>query len=159
DAREAAKLGLLKLTNSNPQVIELWNRAGDCVLSLPVPATAAAQLPKGSPPKAAGIGPFQLWHQVLYGETIVDISADDAGAAGGRLGFLVVRRTVTTTTTADALNRLVGNGASIAVGNKADAVWTDLSKPIEPPPINLARPGVSDYLDPTGERHLGPLVE
>src|SRR5205823_12511789 len=125
EATAAARASLLKLTTNTPQLIELWSRTGDCVLSLPIPVSAATQLPKSSPPKAAGIGPFQLWHQVLYGETIVDGSAYDSGAAGRPRGLLILPPTLPPAPKAAAVNRPVCHGGSTTACYETDTAVDD----------------------------------
>src|SRR5207249_1978800 len=83
---------------------------------------------------------------------------DALDAARGRLGCLVVRRPLNGGPTMDVLNRLVGQGATISLGNKTGDVWTDLAKAIAPPAINLARPGVAQYTGANG-RSVGALID
>jgi signal transduction histidine kinase len=61
-----------------------------------------------------------------------------------------VRRPLNGAPTAELLNRLVGQGAVISLGNKAGDVWTDLVKAIAPPPIDRSHPGVVQYAGPNG---------
>jgi PAS domain S-box-containing protein len=162
EAREDARVTLASLKSSGAQIIEVWDNAGHCVLSLPVPPTAGDSLPAGATPSAAGIGPLQRYRDSIFGESIADIAPESARGerpppGQARLGFLVVRRAVTGAPTADVLNRLVGQGATIAVGNKTGSGWTDLVRPIDPPPVNLARSGVSAYQAHDGQRRLGAL--
>jgi signal transduction histidine kinase len=60
--------------------------------------------------------------------------------------------------TAELLNRLVGQGAVISLGNRAGDVWTDLVKAIAPPPIDRSHPGVAEYAGPNG-RSVGALTD
>jgi PAS domain S-box-containing protein len=164
EARESAKSSLATLTNNGPQVIEVWDNAGQCVVSLPLPPTAATVLPPRSAPSALGIAPLRRHQDVVVSESVVEILPDPSPdgsprVSQERLGLLVVRRTITAAPTADVLNRLVGQGAAIAVGNKAGDVWTDLSKVIDPPAVNLARSGLSEYQGRDGQRYLGSLAD
>ncbi|PYR20640.1 MAG: hypothetical protein DMF94_11060 [Acidobacteria bacterium] len=161
DTREAARRQLATLTNPNPQIIELWNHAGERVLSLAVPPGAEHALPAGSMPSAAGIGRFQTYRDTLFTEAVTtvdsDVTADDREPRTSS-GFVVVRRPLVASPIGDALNRLVGNGASVKVGNKGGGVWTDLSKAVEAPPVELSRAGATAYRTANGERRVGALA-
>jgi len=161
DTREAARRQLATLTNPNPQIIELWNHAGERVLSLAVPPGAEHALPAGSMPSAAGIGRFQMYRDTLFTEAVTtvdsDVTADDREPRTSS-GFVVVRRPLVASPIGDALNRLVGNGASVKVGNKGGGVWTDLSKAVEAPPVEMSRAGATAYRTANGERRVGALA-
>src|SRR5216683_2474341 len=143
DAREAARTQLATLTNPNPQIIELWNRAGERVLSLALPPSAEHALPAGAMPSAAGAGSFQIYRDTVFTETVTtvdsDVTADDHTPRTA-LGFVVLRRPLVASAAGDTLNRLVGTGASVKMGNKGGGVWTDLSKAVEAPPVEVSRP-------------------
>jgi signal transduction histidine kinase len=161
--RQAARIHLGSLTSPNPQVIELWTSAGQNVLSLAVPANADAEIPTGAAPVAAGIGPFQIHQNTVFTETVATVEselfADNADTQTRRdLGFLVVRRPIVTSSTVGTLNRLVGIGAAVTVGNTGGNVWTDLSKAVPPPPVDLARVGVAGYQAADGQRRLGAMA-
>src|SRR5207247_565918 len=70
-----------------------------------------------------------------------------------------VHRLVQVSPTPDILTRLVGIGASVSIGNTADDVWTDLSKPVPPPAVDRSRPGTSEYVAADGQRWLGAIAE
>jgi PAS domain S-box-containing protein len=164
ETREAARASLSKLALNGAQLIEVWSPAGERMLAIPIPVSAADVLPGGPAPSKSGIAPLQQYRSTTFTEHVVEIPSETANAGPGAgatapLGFVSVRRTNGAATTADLLNRLVGHGATIALGNKAGGVWTDLSKTVEPPPINLARGGVSRYRAADGRRHLGALAD
>jgi hypothetical protein len=60
--------------------------------------------------------------------------------------------------TVDLLNRLVGQGATISLGNKNGDVWTDLAKVITPPAIDMTRPGIAESSGANG-RSVGALTD
>jgi PAS domain S-box-containing protein len=161
DTREAARRQLATLTNPNPQIIELWNRAGERVLSLALPPSAEHALPAGSMPSAAGIGGFRMFGNTMFTEAVTtvdsDVTADDHEPRTSS-GFVVVRRPLVASPTADTLSRLVGNGASVKVGNKEGGVWTDLSQAVEAPPVEMSRAGVTAYRTANGQRRIGALA-
>ena len=164
DALAAARGHVAEMRSPVQQIVELWSTDGRCVLTVATPATAVDVLPAGSLPSALGASPLKRRGDRIYGESVVEIVAQsgDAQAPGnaarGRLGFLVVRRPLNGGPTMDVLNRLVGQGATISLGNKTGDVWTDLAKAIAPPAINLARPGVAQYSGANG-RSVGALTD
>ncbi|HMJ85251.1 MAG TPA: ATP-binding protein [Vicinamibacterales bacterium] len=155
DTRDVARAHLAQIRSPGPQIMEVWNAAGECVLSVATPPGAENALPPGSMPAGTGVAPLQRHGDHVVGESVAEIAAD-AGERDGvrtaraRLGFLVVRRPLNGAPTAELLNRLVGQGAVISLGNKAGDVWTDLVKAIAPPPIDRSHPGVVQYAGPNG---------
>jgi len=132
------------------------------VLSLPIPPSAEGVLPPGSTPSTAGVGRLQIYRNIVFTETVSNVESEPSARSDDPqmqvdLGFVVVRRPVTSST-GDSLNRLVGSGASVTVGNTGSREWTDLSKAVDPPPVDLARVGVSDYQAADGQRHLGAMA-
>jgi diguanylate cyclase (GGDEF)-like protein/PAS domain S-box-containing protein len=58
----------------------------------------------------------------------------------------------------NAIGRLVGAGATTAVGNMAGGIWTDLLTVVTPPPELLTVDRVATYERADGTRHVGALV-
>src|SRR5205807_10455257 len=79
------------------------------------------------------------------------------GPPARRLGYIVVRRTLRAAQTTDTLNRLVGNGAVVAVGPQTGGIWTDFSKAVPPPPIDRTRHGIVEYAFANRDRRLGAV--
>jgi signal transduction histidine kinase len=162
EARDAARAHLGQVRSPGPQILEVWNTAGECLLTVANSPGSANVLPAGSMPAGVGVAPLLRHGDNVVAESVVEIVAD-AGEGGAktthaRLGFLVVRRPLNGAQTADLLNRLVGQGAAISIGNKAGDVWTDLAKAMAPPPINLSHPGVKQYTGRNG-RSVGALTD
>jgi PAS domain S-box-containing protein len=164
ETRDAASRHLGEIRSPVPQIVEVWNTGGECVLSLPAPATAVTLLPAGSAPSGPGVAPLQRRGDQVFGESTAEILPESAVAdprgSGPRapLGFLVVRRPLNAAPTVDLLNRLVGQGATISLGNKTGDVWTDLAKLITPPAIDMARPGIAESSGANG-RSVGALTD
>jgi PAS domain S-box-containing protein len=162
DACQAARASLARFISSGQQSVELWNAAGERVLAMATPAIEGV-IPAGSPPSAPGISPLRAHGAIIYSEAIVEVQQAAAGepSAEGqkRLGFLAVRRLTQTSPTPDVLNRLVGSGATVKIGNRTDDVWTDLGKRVPPPAADLTRAGVSQYRGADGQRRIGALAE
>jgi PAS domain S-box-containing protein len=156
--RAAARLHLGGLTSPTAQIVELWTGAGEKVISLAMPPSAADFLPAGSAPSTAGVRPLQAYRHTIFTETVIDTGIGLSAAASKAPGFLVVRRPAMISTTADALNALVGNSAAVRIGNSGGGVWTDLSTAVDAPPVDLTRAGVSVYESPDRQRHLGAIA-
>jgi signal transduction histidine kinase len=152
-AIEAARAHLGQIRSPGSQVLEVWNISGQCLLTIATPPAASDLPSSGAMPAGSGASPLRRFGDHIYGESVAEIAGE-----GGRLGFLVVRRPLNGAQVADLLNRIVGQGASISLGNKAGDVWTDLSKAMAPPSVNLSRPGVAQTLGPNGPA-IGALSE
>ena len=159
--RHAARFQLSELKSPNPQIIELWTSAGQKVLSLSIPPGAEGMLPAGSPPFAAGVARIQIHGHTIFTETVALVESDvsDNGSQTRvDLGRVVVRRPIVGSSTAETLNGLVGNGAAVRVGNTGGAEWTDLSKAVDAPPVDLTHVGIAEYQAVNGQRHLGAMA-
>jgi PAS domain S-box-containing protein len=71
---------------------------------------------------------------------------------------VVVRRRIALSTSAEALNGLVGAGAVVKIGNSDGDGWTNLSTVVGAPPATLSQLGVAGYAAPDGARRLGALT-
>ncbi len=154
--RQRAEVRLRALISPSPQVLELWNRSQERVMALAIPPAAANMLPRETaPPTTAGIGRLETFNGSLSTAAVTEVTSRGPDAPDPRLGFLVVRRPAVISTTADTLNRLVGSGASVKIGNRSGSGWTDLSTLVEAPPIDGAKSGVVTYHTAEGEERLG----
>ena len=154
-----ARLATLALPNG-VQRIELWTAAGERRLGLALPPDAAASLPDGVPPSVASPKPLRVHDNKIFSEVFVpvDLQADGAPPARAAAGYIVVRRPLAAAGS-DALNRLIGTGAAIEIGNKGDDVWTNLAARVPPPAVDLGRPGVAQYRAAPSGRRLGALAD
>jgi signal transduction histidine kinase len=80
---------------------------------------------------------------------IVKIAGD---ASGTPVGYLSMQRSLGSASTTGLIERLIGAGAAIKVGNASGDVWTDLSGPVTAPP--LSGEGSRRYAS-NGEMRLG----
>lgn len=151
-----ARLATLALPNA-VQRIELWNNAGERLVTLTAPADAvASSLPDLLPPSVTNPKPLRVHGSGIFSEAIVAVRGEDGSVADA--GVLVVRRPLSAAGS-DALNRLIGSGGVIEVGNMADDVWTDLGKRVPAPAVDLSRPGVPQYRVADGQRRIGALAQ
>jgi signal transduction histidine kinase len=153
-------------TATQPPVV-LLTAAGERVLvitaSSPMPAAAArVPLPSGVP-SHTGIGPFETVGTVLFSSVVAEVRSplDDAAPSGARarpLGYLIVRRVIQAGPNTEIVGRLVGIGATVAMGNRAGGAWTDFFHPIAAPPVETKRAGTATYRAANGEFRVGGLA-
>jgi PAS domain S-box-containing protein len=124
----------------------------------PLPERVATLPAATGVPTHSGVGPLQTYADVVFADVVVQVDEDAAIAARRRLGFLVVRRLIQAGPNAGALNRLLGAGAHIAVGNRSGDIWTDLSHPIAPPAIDATRTAITDDRSNTPDSGVGGVA-
>ena len=93
------------------------------------------------------------------GETVVYAVGGRIFDAGSPLGYIVERRRIAnpaqTQQTMALLAGLIGGRASIVIGNADGSIWTDLSKPVGGPPIQISSSSsLLDYQRPGMPRTL-----
>lgn len=158
DLKRLAEARLSSLSSPSPEVLELWNRSQQRVLSVALPATASNVVPADAPaPTASAVSPLQIYRGGLFTQVAMDI-ASGANGCDPQAGYLVVRRPAVVSGTAETLNRLVGDGASVKIGNRVGDGWTDLSSLIPPPPVERAESGVATYSAADGQERLGTFA-
>jgi signal transduction histidine kinase len=155
-----ARQRLLTLTMANQPPIELWDDRGTRLLSVVGPQTPgreAPQLPPTAPPFTAGLSPFRTTNGNFYWDAVVAVRADaaESSSEAQRLGYIVSRRTLSAAQASDVIGRLVGRGGVVELGNQAGDVWTNLSKIVPAPPVEVNKPGIAEYNAPDGERRIG----
>jgi PAS domain S-box-containing protein len=163
-ATEAAARDALLPLVAGAQPVMVLNTGGDIVFSVAGPGSVSADTsvtPASASPAGRPLGAFRS----VAGRVVFDAGGDvlesEAGEQQGkrgdrvRLGSIVVRRTLSSGQTADFIARLVGTGASVAIGNQTGNLWTDLSAQIVAPRIDARRRGVAQYKDTSGTWRLG----
>jgi len=153
--RALAETSLRSLVTPGQQVIELWTATGTRVLVVAGPARAATALPDGEPPRQGGLRLAETAAHVVVSESI-----EPVGGAGGPspLGFILIRRAVSTSANNDALGRLVGDGARVLLGSAGEGPWTDLSGLVQGPPLDQPHGTSFAWKTKTGERRLGAVA-
>src|SRR5262245_30259109 len=129
------------------------------------PATGAAAslpLPSGVP-ATLGVGPFKHSGNTVFSEVVVEVqdpsprSDDDVEPPHSRAGFLVIRRVLTVAQNADLVNRLVGTGASVAIGNRSGDFWTDFSGKEMKVPVDASQSRTASYQAGDRDTRIGGL--
>jgi len=158
--REAAIRRLLTpLAVVNQPPVVLVARDGTRVLEV-VPAAgnrAPAAVVAERASAAKGIGELRNLDGAVFYDVVADV-AEQPGSDGAQpapIGSLIVRRILSAAQTTDTINRLVGGGAVVGIGNQRGDVWSTFSKVLPAPPIDAAHPGVSEYTRSDGDRRIG----
>lgn len=160
--RSIVEQRLKPLAAAGQPAVELLDATGAVVLRVDTtPGSAAA--PATGPalrgtPSSLGIGAFHLVEGAVVFEVADEVlasSADAGTAPAHRLGFLVVPRTMRAAQNADAIGRLVGAGATVAIGNRSGDVWTNFSVPVPGPRVATGRAGVAEYRAADGSWRIG----
>jgi signal transduction histidine kinase len=156
-AEDGARQQLQGLASAGQPPVELWDGAGTRLLAVaPTKAMPAAPaVPASRPPGAEGVGAFQASGQDILWDVIGEARGGTAGAPHASRGFVVSRRFLTNRSNSDALGRLVGAGALIRLGNTSGGVWSDLSRIVAPPAVQIRPGSIADDRLPGGERIAG----
>ncbi len=164
DTAAAARQRLESLTTPGQPAIELWTGAGQRVLTVTPPTASRDPAPQVIPdtavPLAPGLTPFEVSNGVIVWAAVAVVQQEEPGATAPspqsrRLGYVVSARILSTRSQATVISGLVGEGAVVEIGNRADGVWTDLAKVVPAPPVDLGRAGVAEYQDVEGKGRLG----
>jgi signal transduction histidine kinase len=134
-SRSAAEAILRPVVGANPQqptAALLCGPTGAVQLSL-ASSTPVAAAPPAPGLLRPGLTPFQL-HD---GKVAYDAVAEVVDARRRPVGYLIVRRFLSSPESAQALNRLIGSGTSLLVGNRAGGLWTDMAQAVAPPATDL----------------------
>jgi signal transduction histidine kinase/ActR/RegA family two-component response regulator len=135
-------------TDANSLGIELWSKQGELLFSAPQSGTIAPgnlatefQQCSAEPFKTAGA----IRHlKDTVGFPIVAAIKDGNGKISGYL--VRWRRLATTPESRQQMNKLLGNNATLYLGNTGNDVWTDLEKVVAKPSIDLSQlAGVAAY--------------
>ena len=151
DAQAAAlaRLQPATATSAQHQTLELWTVSGTRTLSRRFPETGNTVPLSDTPPTETGVLPFKLVGDgVMVLDVVVAVPAEGSAQPAG---YLLSRRVAVNTNAPDTLNRLVGNGGRVLIGNQSDAVWTGLGGRVDAPPIDARTPGIRRYTGGDGE--------
>jgi signal transduction histidine kinase len=141
-ATELPALAVIRRTtpaSSQRIVVELWDTQGKLLLSS-APGVAAPHGDVSAEFKRAATAEHHSAIGRLRVERDTTVLPEVAAViAGGRpIGYYVAwRRIVSTPQARDQLLRLIGPNAALLVGNDTGNVWTDLSKPVAGPPVDV----------------------
>jgi PAS domain S-box-containing protein len=158
EAREAAAAHLTPIITNvqQHQTLELWTTTGSRVMAIEVPPTGGSVPLASKPPSTVGILPYAVENGAVISEVVVAVNGATPGSAP--IGYLRSRRLATNTNNNDVLNRLIGSGGRVMVGNQSGSVWTDITKQVDGPSIDVARPGTYRYRASNGEPRVAGVA-
>jgi signal transduction histidine kinase len=134
------------LRRSQLTTVFLYDAAGRFVRSLP-----ADSAPPPESPFFEKVGPLLQRDGRVWYHTSAPI---DSGTDDSPIGYVSIGRSISAAATAGLLERLLGSGSVILLGNAEGGVWTDLSGPVPGPPLATAN-GSASYVAETGQTRLG----
>jgi PAS domain S-box-containing protein len=138
------------------QVTDLWSVADGRLLVVSSAPAIEAAFPHALPSTGAGVRLDQTDDHTIVSSIAEAVRASDTAAAAV-LGYVVVRRPVSSGTQSDALSRLMGAGARLELGGRGAERWTDLTTLVPAPPIDPPGTGYRQYRSADGEDRLGAL--
>jgi PAS domain S-box-containing protein len=160
DGEEGAMAALLAFAERNPQTkISLTSRGGAVpvrresknVTLIREPATAESG---PHPAPADGVSPLILGGGRVSYHATARIAPAPSDAAQSGDGILTIERSLTSASGVTLLQRLLGSGAVLKLGNASGGLWTDMSAPVAAPPATEGNAAVS-FVDSSGARRLG----
>lgn len=155
-AQAIAHLKPLAINASQPQTLELWTPGGTRAAGVQLPSPDSSVPFATTRPTTMGILPYTIVNRMVISEVVVPVRS--AGDGSPTIGYLLHRRLATSTNSNDVLNRLIGNGGRVTVGNQSGSVWTDLSKQTDGPPIDVTTSGNFRYLAADGEKRIAGVA-
>jgi PAS domain S-box-containing protein len=165
--RTALYQELQPLTAAGQPPVLVMDAAGHVLAEVAGPSTTTSivRLPTAAGvPARVGVSPFQILDGHVFSESVVEVfdrppsGAPDEGNPGTRpVGFLVARRTLTGAQTGELISGLVGNGALVSIGNQSGDVWTDLSRQVPAPAVDMGRRATAQYQAADRQWRLGGL--
>jgi HAMP domain-containing protein len=154
ESRVAARLKPILANAAQHQTLSLWTNDGKRVFAIQQPPSGGLVPLADSMPAGTGVLPYSLINNQIISEVVVEIHAGGEGTPV--IGRLLSRRAATNPNTPDTLSKLIGSGGRVLVGNQGGAVWTDIAKPIAPPPVDTTVAGTHQY-DVDGERKIAAV--
>jgi signal transduction histidine kinase len=147
---------LQKLAGASVQLItsvELWDPAGRRLTRV----AASGQVPALDSLHAQSIigslreGKSAVGRFERNGDSVTYALVSSIGDGGTPLGYLVERRRLSASPQGSrALADLIGEHASLAIGNATGDVWTDFTRPIAGLPESVLAPGLHQYQGDSG---------
>jgi len=150
----------LRAVTTRPQgsAVYLYAANGTPIAQLPLKGDTWQTPPADAPHAVAlaeGVGPLQIRDgQVVY-RTTGKVVAEDGTSTAGYLSF---ERSLSASQVGAVIERMMGSGAALKLGNATRDVWTDFSVPVAAPPV--AAPGApASYVNAQGDVRVGTAIQ
>ncbi len=142
-------------TRVQPASVWLYDAQGHATGYLPLKSTGWQPLPTSGPALALppeGISPLRIQGgQIIYRATA------KVAAEGGVAGYVSLERPLSASPAGALIERLMGFGAALNLGNATRDLWTDLNKEVPAPPF--VEPGSpTRYVNAKGDARLGTAI-
>ncbi len=163
DRQEAVRQRLVPFTSAGPRRVELWDRGGTLLLDITNATATTGPARVDFPPTVAplrdGVGPLTVRQDRVFAEVIAAVRATspDGNGSPPTIGFVVVWSTLTINPPG-ILSRLVGADAAIAIGDQSSTAWSDFSRTVPAPRVDVRRPGIAEGRDSNGPSRIGAIA-
>lgn len=150
--RAAAATVLQAVTESaTSQRLEIWSAGARLLLSA---ETSTGGFPPASPPSTPG-STFVAHDGIAMSDVVAAVTSPTRPRDPP--AYLVWRRAIVIRPEPAFLTSLIGDGAVIKMGSTTSRAWTDLTRDVEPPALDLSGGGRGRYRDGGGLTHVGSL--
>ena len=126
--------------------VELWDAAGNRLAS-----TGTTIAPLDSARAHAVIGGLREGKSALgrfdrVGDSVTYTLLTQVNDGAAHLGYIVERRRLSGQQQGSrVLAELIGEGSTLAIGNSTGDVWTDFTRPVPGPPVDVLSSGLHEY--------------
>jgi signal transduction histidine kinase/CheY-like chemotaxis protein len=139
-------------------LVEVWDATQSQRLLSATSPDGPGVLPAGTPPFVKGVSPLQARAGKLFTRVVVEVPREaDAPQGSGPLGYVVLGRVVRPQSPS-VITGMVGNSATILIGNPSGSVWTDLEKMAPAPAFDIASAGAHEFTNVSGAHMIGAAV-
>jgi signal transduction histidine kinase len=115
-------------------------------------------LPFAVPPLMKGVSPLQARGERLFTRVVVEVPREgDARQESSPIGYVVLSRVVRPQSPS-VITGMVGQSATILIGNRSGGVWTDLEKLAPAPAFDTTSVGAHEFTSASGARMIGAAV-
>jgi signal transduction histidine kinase/ActR/RegA family two-component response regulator len=158
-ARAMAQLLRMATTGTGGEAaVELWDGTQTRrFLSVTSPGGTGV-LPFAVPPLMKGVSPLQARGERLFTRVVVEVPREgDARQESSPIGYVVLSRVVRPQSPS-VITGMVGQSATILIGNRSGGVWTDLEKLAPAPAFDTTSVGAHEFTSASGARMIGAAV-
>jgi signal transduction histidine kinase len=149
---ETVAPSLRALVSRSPQaLVTVYGGGGQPIASIRANSEAWGAPADGPLPAdvKSGVSPLYIENDHLTFRTVATI-----GSPAGRVGYLTIERALGAQAALTLIERLIGAGASLKIGNAAGDLWTDLNVQVPAPPAS--QPGEpARFVNAEGQARLG----
>lgn len=141
------------LSRNQDSTVWLYDPKGSVIWPLREPQPSALPPPhdRGSAVPSEGVSPLRLHDGRVSYSVTVTVPGDSEGTLPA--GYLSIERSIRSSSGTALIERLIGDGAAIKLGNAEGNIWTDLTAPVPAPPLGGSSASSAHTID--GQIRLG----